>query len=181
MGIARQGDRWLVIARVRVNGKIVQRRETIDGTREAAKRRFEQLKHEARQSANGSLTPTDDVRTFSGLLDLYHGKRGPFCAGHECRIRTLRDALGDVALGSFAERFDRYTVLLRTGRSNRTGKPLSNVHINRLTEIARAAFQVGVDAGIVETNPIRAGRFPSCGRCRATCPCRQKTSFVSST
>jgi len=81
MGIARQGDRWLVIARVRVNGKIVQRRETIDGTREAAKRRFEQLKHEARQSANGSLTPTDDVRTFSGLLDLYHGKRGPFCAG----------------------------------------------------------------------------------------------------
>jgi len=156
MSIARQGDRWLVIARVRVNGKIIQRRETIDGTREQAKKRFEQLKHSARESAKGSLTTCVD---FKHILQVYEEKRGPFSYSHQSVVKMLAAELGDVPPDRFVDRFENYLRGLRSTRTMRGTLP-SGCLLNRRIEVVRAAFNVAVGVGLVERNPITRQRFP---------------------
>ena len=159
MGMTKKGDRWSIFAQVRVDGKVVQRRATITGTKEQAKRRFEELKHEARQSADGSLKPIADIRTFAELLDRYEAKRGPFNASHGRKLSTMKKDLGDIPLEKLPGRFEEYVRILRNTRSKTTGKVLSNASINRRVAIVRAAFQVGVDSGILPVNPITQARF----------------------
>ena len=156
MSIARQGDRWLVIARVRVNGKIIQRRETFSGTKEAAKKRFEQLKHSARESADRSLTTRVD---FKHILDLYTEKRGPFSYSHQSVVKMLSDELGDVPPTKFVDRFESYLRCLRSTKTMRGALPSGSL-LNRRIEVARAAFNVAVAVGLVERNPITRQRFP---------------------
>jgi integrase len=159
MGMTKKGDRWSIFAQVRVDGKVVQRRATITGTKEQAKRRFEELKHEARQSADGSLKPIADIRTFAELLDRYEAKRGPFNASHGRKLSTMKKDLGDIPLEKLPGRFEEYVRILRNTRSKTTGKVLSNASINRRVAIVRAAYQVGVDSGILAVNPITQVRF----------------------
>lgn len=168
MAVARKRDRgitplpdggWRVVARVRVDGRIVARRRTIRGTKEEARELFAELKREAREGVTSNARSLTVPHTFGELLSTYAGKRA-FSPSHTRKIDQLTDELGNVLLAEFPERFERYIALLRVTPAKGRDTPRSPASTNRLVEIARAAHNMAVELGWVKVNPITKARFP---------------------
>jgi len=157
-----KNGRYCIIARIRVDKKIRQKRITKKVSCEQAKRLFEELKKELRDTSRSSLTVTTDQSTFKDLLELHRrkSKKAPFSLSYNIQIDRLIKKFGDVPLSIFADRFEKYYDLLRMSVSETTGKPLSNHSINRQVEIVKAAYNTYVDLGKIELNPITKRRFP---------------------
>ncbi len=158
-GIEKTANGWRIIARVRVGGKIVQRRQTVQGaTKEQAKALREQIKNRIRagRTTTRSLTASGP-KLFKHIVGIYKNKiraeRGAISPGHEGKIKRLEDTFGESDIIQFPERFERFIAEFRV-----KGK---NHQANRFIEIARAAFQVCIEAGHFKENPITENRFPS--------------------
>jgi len=166
--IRRTGNnKYCIIARIRIGGKIREKQQTVDGTKENAKNLLEQFKRELRAGGKSSLTE-NKIRTFNDLLDIYKdylikaGKIGP---SHARKIEKVRSELGAIHLSDFADRFEAWLQIERLVVRNKKGdivpgKKASPAKVNRLIEIVRAAFNVGVRLKRVKSNPIDNYRFP---------------------
>jgi integrase len=155
-------DLWLLDVRAWKSGKEFRRREKLQGGRKAAESRFWQIKKElqARGEAEKSSLTFTELKTFGDLLKIYKDKRTECSISHSDKIKFLEREIGAIDLRFFADRFEQYIKLLRTTNSKRTKKPRSNPCINRLVEIVRAAFNMGVSLSLMEKNPITKVRFP---------------------
>jgi integrase len=162
MGIERMQDGvYKVKARLRVNGKIVQKQCTLTGSREEAKALLEKMKAELRATDNAGRSLTIiELKTFGDLLKIFREKREQCSASHLHKIRLLERELGKADLRAFPDRFEGWLKVLRTTNSDITSRPRSNACINRLTEIVRATFNMGVALGLLPGNPISKVRFP---------------------
>lgn len=142
---------------VRQHGR---KRKMFTGTKAQAEERYLQLKKELREAGSfkSSLTFTE-IKTFGDLLKIFKEKRSECSNSHLDKIKLLENDLGSIDLPFFPDRFERYLKILRTTNSERTLKPRSNPCINRLVEIVRAAFNLGVSLGLVGINPITKARF----------------------
>jgi len=151
MGIERIKDGYKVKARLRINGKIVQKQITLSGcTREVAKATFEKLKAELRATdkAGRSLI----IKTFSEALCFYLERHE---VGTSISIfNRMRDDLGEVEIKGLADRFDSYLQLLKQSTAQRTGTPLTNGTINRYLSWAKAALNFAVKHGKIKGNPL---------------------------
>ncbi len=143
-------DKWRVVARIRVNGKIEHRQSTISGTKEQAKESLEKLKREIRNGPGDcSLT---EIKTFGNALTFYLDRHN---VGRSMPIfkRLLAD-LGDVSFRVLNERFDKYLQLLKVSRCQRTGTPIKNGTVNRFIALSRAALNFSVKHGMISKNPL---------------------------
>jgi integrase len=149
---------YRVEVRVRVKSRIVERHETVGGTREKARERRYQLKRELRErKPAGSLK--FPFTTFSDVLRIYREKRGPFSIYYERSVKAIENDFGLVLLEDFADRFEEYVRLLKVTPS-RLGTPRSPAAINRPISIVRAAFSICYALGLIKTNPVTKVRFP---------------------
>jgi integrase len=150
--------KYRVIVRVRVNGKIVERHENVNGFKEQARERRHQLKRELRESRLvGSLKFS--FTTFADALRVYRDKRGPFSEEYEKKVVSLEKELGAIPLELFADRFEEYVRTNKT-KISRYEKPFSPATINRPVAIVKAAFSICFALGLIRTNPITNVRFP---------------------
>jgi integrase len=159
MGINRILDgKFEVVARVRVNGKIVQKQTTLTGSsREKAKAVLEKMKAKLRDAdvAGCSLK-----KYFCEVLATYREKRNKVSASDISRCNLLANELGDVPINRFADSFEAYLKVLRNTPTKKTKKPPCHATVNRLIEIVRAAFNLSLALGVVKVNPITKARFP---------------------
>lgn len=158
-GIAPIGPgKYRVNIRIRIDGKIVERRETVEGTREEARERRQQLKRELREKRPaGSLKCP--FQTFADALRLYREKRGPFSAKYAQNFDALGKEIGDYPLEGFADRFEVYMRLRKTIPSTR-GILRSPSSINMPLSMVKAVFTLCYDLELIKINPITKARFP---------------------
>ena len=152
--------KYRITVRIRINGKIIERREIVSGTKEKARDRRYFLKRELREGNPACSLTSTELRTFGDLLKIYKEKREHCSIAHLNKIRIVERKLGLFPLPHFSERFEQYMRMLKTTNSEKTGKPRSNASLNRPVEIVRAVFNMGVALGLLETNPIIRARFP---------------------
>ncbi len=158
MGIERMHNTYKVKARLRINGKIVQKQCTlIGGTREEAKALFEKMKAGLRaEDAGRSLT----IKSFGEILAIFREKRNKVSASDVSRCNMLAAELGDIPLNGFADSFEGYLKVFRNSPTRKTGEPPCNASVNRIIEIVRAAFNLCLELNLVKENPITKARFP---------------------
>src|SRR5271157_735665 len=148
-------DRWKVKARIRVNGKVMQKQSTFKGTKEQAKELHALLKKELREGkSNPSPFLPSTIKKFGDLLKIHMDKHDQCSESHKEKIRHVEDELGEIDIHFFPDRFENYLHHLRATKSPRTRKMRSNATINRVIEIVRAAYSTGIALGFIETNPI---------------------------
>jgi len=152
--------RFRITARVRVCGKIVQRREVIEGTKEKARDRRAEMKREIRKGLPACSLTKAEISTFADILRIYREKKGPFSYQHEQKVRSLEKDMGAALIIGFENRFESYIRILKSSPSKR-GKLRSAASINRPIEITRAAFEVVYALGLISSNPISTVRFPA--------------------
>jgi integrase len=158
-------NQWKIKVSVRVQGRDnpVKKRVTFEGTKTEAEARKAEIIKEIRSNATRSLTaPQKTIKNFSGLLSIFKEKRGPFSPSHERKVNFLDRELGHVFINAFPDVFENYLRELKNScPKNRKGKKTrSNATVNRLTEIARAAFGLAVELRYLPENPITKARFP---------------------
>jgi integrase len=145
-------NKWRVVARVRVNGRIEHRQRTLEGTKEQSRELLAQFKREIRAGTNAerSLTP---IKTFGEALQFYLERNE---AGRSMSYfkRLLAD-LGSISIAALGERFDKYLQLLKSSAGQRTGKPLSNGTINRVLAWSKAALNFVEERGLIKGNPLK--------------------------
>ena len=155
---------WQIKVSVRVPGRDepVKKREQFTGTKTEADARTTEIIQEIRNnhSADRSLTPQHSIKNFSGLISLFLEKRGPFSSSHERKINFMNRELGHILLQDFPDRFESYLRELKNTKPRNGKEKRSNASMNRLVEIARAAFGLFVELGYVEKNPITKARYP---------------------
>jgi integrase len=158
-------NEWCVTARVRANGKIMQRRQTFAGTKERARELLAEMKAEIRgDSAGRSLTV---LQTFDEVLAIYREKKNKHLAPDVSRINRLSADLGKVPLPAFPDRFEAWlrlyknTPLAKYRLTEQKGKVPSNGSINRKIAVVRAAFNLALALGLIKVNPITKARFPN--------------------
>jgi integrase len=158
-------NEWRVVARVRANGKIVQRRQTLTGTKEKARELLAEMKRGIRagNSADCSLTP---LQNFDDVLSIYREKRNKVLAPDVSRLDRLSADLGKVPLNAFPDRFEAYmrlfknTPLVKYAKTEKKGRLPSNATANRIIECVRAAFNLALALKLLKENPITKARFP---------------------
>ncbi len=159
-------NRWCVVARVRVGGKIVQRRQTITGTKEQARILLAEMKAELRGDSAGRSCSLTVLQTFDEVLSIYREKRNKVDPRDVSRFKRLSADLGKVPLPAFADRFEawlrRYKVtpLKKYQFTDQKGRLPSNGTVNQLTAVVRAALNLTVELGLLKENPISKARFP---------------------
>ena len=157
MGYKKLKDgRYCVTARIRVDGKIVQKKSTGNYTIEQARALVEQFKKELRDS--GSLKESK-ISTFSECLKVYIEKKNKTSGPDISRCKKLLKDLGDISLNVFPDKFENYLDLIKHDITIR-GKTYSGASINRLIEIVKAAFNLCFEIGLIKKNPINSKRFP---------------------
>jgi integrase len=150
--------KYRVKVRVRVNGKIVERHEIVDGKKEHARERQYQLRRELKEKKPvGSLK--FPFKTFSDAIRIYLEKRSPLSSYYVASIRAIEKELGSVPLETFADHFEEYMRIVKVTPSKR-GTPRSPAAINRPIEIAKAVFSLCCDLGLIKDNPVTKARFP---------------------
>jgi integrase len=164
MGIKNLGNKkWLVVARVRKDGKIPQLQNTIFGTKLDAERELANLKEIIRTGKNAEpptqSSLTSSVLIFSDLVSAYRDKNQDFSRSHSDFIKTIERELGNVRIPEFESGLKAYLRILRNSVS-RLGKKRSNAAINRPISIVKAIFNSAVKDGLVEKNPITNDKFP---------------------
>lgn len=151
MGIERMHNTYRVKARLRVNGKIVQKQCTLTGSREEAKALFEKMKAELRatDTAGRSLK----LKTLGEIISFYRA-RHTVDHDSESYFRRLVADLGRVPMVEFVYRFDLWFLQIKAIPSRR-GRPLSSGTLNRFLAWTNAALNFAVKAGCLRENPIR--------------------------
>jgi len=127
----------VVRARIRLNGKIVERRDQVSGSVEDAKCRREQLKQELRSgSPVPAQTATRGLATFGDLIT-FRGDRAGF-GGMDTFFNILKRDIGDCPNDPdvFLSRFDEYLGILSTEPTKQTGKLRSPKTLNHYIEAA---------------------------------------------
>lgn len=162
MKLEKTKEGWRAIIRVvGPEGRIVERRAYAK-TKEGVKAEAEKVKSMIR--GGQPVSCSFSVSTFAELLSVYKEKKGQMSPSHNRKISFLEREIGSAPLLGFADRFEMWlkiekqTARDKKGRSIRRGS--SPAKCNRLIEIARAAFNIGVAVGIVNRNPITKERFP---------------------
>lgn len=154
-----EDGRWFVCARIRKNGKIIQRKRIITGTREQAKRLFEEFKREIREDTGSSLKIAE-ISTFDEAMKIYREKK-QVSVSHLRKINFLSKALGSVSFIEFPDKFEQWLKLYRMSLSSKTGKIPGNHAVNRFIEIVRAVFNLLRELKLYNAeNPITKARFP---------------------
>lgn len=144
--------RWYLDIRFQKKGKTYRRREEFSGTRRAAEiRKTEILKDLLREADHdsGSLTFT----TFAEVLD-YYSERHNIDPDSLCYFKRLKEDLGKVNMAEFQGRFDRYFLLLKQGRSQRTGRPYAPQTLNHFIKWAQTVINFSLNNGLLDKNPI---------------------------
>jgi integrase len=157
---------WKLSVRVRKDGRIVQRREVVDGSKEQAKARVEAIKYEIRHGREpaSSLTSQFSQKMMSELIEFYREKspKAPFSAHHNRTVNAFKKDLGDIPVQEFPDRFEAYLKLKKETETFQ-GKKRKPASTNRFIEVAKAAFEVAKSlkeiTGIT-SNPITKERFP---------------------
>lgn len=150
--------KYRVTVRVRVSGKIVERRENVNGSKEQARERRHQLKREIRErKPAGSLK--FPFKTFADALRIYREKRGPFSIGYTQTLLRVEKEVGTFPLEHFEDRFEEYIRLYKVTPSKRE-KLRSPSAMNRPIEIVKAVFSTCYALGLFKNNPISNVRFP---------------------
>jgi integrase len=150
MGISKINiNLWRVVARIRVEGKIIHRQRTIQGNKENALEFLVRMKKEMREG----IAPEKRSLTFTEILEFYvtrHdvGKSKPL-------FNRLRVDLGTIETYDLADRFDRFLQLLKQSKGQRTGKPLTNGTINRYLAWAKAVCNFALLHDLIKENPLR--------------------------
>jgi integrase len=143
-------DQWKIVCRIRMNGKIIQRRQTIKGTKEQARELLARFKREIREGrAASSLT---EIKTFGEALSFYLERNDPG-RSKPYFTRLLAD-LGNVSLLVLGDRFDKYLQLLKSTIGFRTGKPIAAGTINQYLFRSKAALNFCVKHGLLTENPL---------------------------
>jgi integrase len=165
-GIRLKGkNEWCVVARVRVNGKIIQRRHTFTGTKERARELLAEMKREIREGGGAECSLTSP-QVFDELLTNYREKRNKVLSQDISRIDRLSADLGKVQLNAFPDRFESYmrlfknTPMVKYAKTDKKGRLPSNATANRIIECVRAAFNLALALKLIKENPITKARFP---------------------
>jgi integrase len=155
------GGRWRVRARIRIDGKNVQRQIIVTGTREQARAKHAELKTEIRTMApDCSLKADPQIRTFENAVNIYLVKKN-VSISHKRKIEYLKANLGAVPLETFPDRFEKWLSLYRITPNKRTMKTPGNHAVNRFVEIGRAVFNLLRDLKLITgENPISKAKFP---------------------
>lgn len=157
MGYKKLKDgRICVTARIRVNGKITQKKTTGNYTIQQAKALIERYKKELRDS--GSLKAKNRISTFSECLEVYNEKKNKTSKPDISRINKLKKDLGNIPLNVFPDKFEKYLNLIKRDITVR-GKHYSGASINRIIEIVKACFTLCYDLELISEN-LNSKRFP---------------------
>ena len=152
-GIVQAGPgRWRVIVRLRRNGRIYHRQDTITGTLEQARAKSAELKDSIRTGAKCSLK-LSTISTFKEAVDFYlerheEGRSKPL-------FDRLKNDLGGVLIADMGERFDKWILLMRASKRYKIGTPLKAGTINRYIAWTKAVLNFAVRHGLIEKNPVR--------------------------
>ncbi|MDD5673273.1 MAG: tyrosine-type recombinase/integrase [Chitinivibrionales bacterium] len=160
--------KYRVSVRIRISGKIIERRETVNGSREQARDRRQQLKREIREGKPVSSLTAEGISTFNDVLSAYRERKPNLSVSHARKIEFIRREIGSYPVQNFAERLEKYLTLLRQSPiiiERPYGKVVLEKRrgpssINRIVEIVRAAFNVCVSLDYLPVNPISKVRFP---------------------
>ena len=146
-----KSGKYRITARIRRDGRIYHKQQTIDCSRERAKLLFEQFKRELREGEvpQGSLK----FHTFSEALTFYMERHNT--GKSTCYFNRLIEDLGSVPILQLSDSFDRYIQLLKHSRVKNTGKTISNGTLNQYILRSRAALNFAIAHNKISVNPIK--------------------------
>jgi len=145
---------FMLDCRVWIEGIEFRRRETFEGGKKAAAARFREIKAELRERALKKDTRSLKLKTFGEALDRYYEVKKNNLVSFSAFQRMRRD-LGDVSINEVRERFKMYWINLQRTRSRQTGGFLAASTVNHYTVMAKAAFNMCVKDGLLDSNPLR--------------------------
>ena len=170
-GIADIGPgHFKVRGRIRLNGKIVEKREDFLGKKDAARLRREEIKKEIRAGkkqgvisgplvlAGNDLQQKREYKTFHDLFEFY--KKNNESVGLMRYMNAIDRNLGRIPKDQFEEPFVNYLAILKTEPSKRTGKLLAHKTINNYIDAAAMVFGFACSTPVnrkitgVLTNPL---------------------------
>lgn len=145
-------ESFFIDVRVFDCGACLRQREHFLGGRKAAEERHAQIEAALRASAEDNRS-LKDIRTLGQALMYYQqaNKGKTFCPE---AFERLNSDLGHVLLSEIRERYREYWIALRRDKSPQTGRLYSASAINHHTAIAKAALNLCVEDGKIQTNPL---------------------------
>ncbi len=159
LNIKRAGtNQWFLDVRVKKQGHQERKRESFSGTKQAAEERYLQIRKELRDGPQVAAVQVGT--TFAHAMAYYREKRFTFSPQDKSRYDLLVRELGPVSIPDFANRFDTFLAIYRKYPIKKTGKAPKSATVNRLVEMARAAFNLAMEAEWIEKNPVTKRRFP---------------------
>jgi integrase len=149
-------DLWLLDIRVWKNGKEYRKREEVQGGKKSAEERSFEIKKElkSRAQADTSSLKSSEIGNFGQALDWYFRVKKDNLISPYAFNRMKAD-LGKVPLKEIGRRFKEYWLCLRRTRSKHTGELLSASTVNHYTVMAKAALNMCVKDGLIESNPLK--------------------------
>lgn len=173
MGVSKVQTGWKVRVRLKKDGRIFTKQETFSGTKEQAKKRFEDLKALLREEMTGERSLTlagfgKSLSTFSEVLSQYSerlSQMNRLSVTHKRKIEYLKRELGSAPVQGFGDRFKAWLNIERSIVRNKNGaiipgRTASPAKVNRYIEIVKAAFNIAVDMKQVNSNPVDKILFP---------------------
>jgi integrase len=136
MGIKRlESGLWKVHVRIRSGGKIVQCRDRIRGSKQAALAREAEIKATIRAGRSLKADSTT-YRTFGDLAMFYRDRKG--YGTMMSTYHALERDLGNVRLSELPLRFDEYIQILKTEPCRKTGDIRAVSTVNRYIACAKS-------------------------------------------
>lgn len=142
---------WLVRVRMRKDGKVLSRKETVNGSRQDA------LQTEARISkelTEDKKTCSLKIGTFSEALTYYRENTEADLEKINCLFDRLDRDLGTIKISGLLVRFSDYWRLLRDERAFWSGEKLKNSSRNKILGYANIALNFCVKRGMIDRNPL---------------------------
>ena len=147
--------KWLLLIRVWNNNREHSQQKTFTGTRKKAEEKYFELRQRLREIAVASIHQSATrIVTFGQALDYYYEVRRENLSAPYAFKEMQRD-LSHVPIEKIREHFRRYWVNLKHRISRQTGKPLSSSTVNHYTVMAKAALNLCVTDGLLESNPLQ--------------------------
>lgn len=144
--------KWRAIARVKISGKVIERRGTTT-SKSAAKLLEETLKQEMRQGSQCSLT-VSAIKTFSDAINYYRDHTEADLKKVDCLFNKLIKDIGNTKITELAIRFSTYWRFLRDDTSFWTGEKLKSSTKNKLLGYSNIALNFCFKRGLIDRNPL---------------------------
>jgi len=149
------GAKWKIDARIWFEGTEYRQREEFPGGKKAALDRENQIKAELRKAAEKKHNYRSfSIQTFAEALEYYRLSIGDDHLVSLSSFKRMYADIGDVPLHEIKVRFKNYWLNLRKTRSRQGGGYLAPSTVNHYTVMAKAAFNLCVKDGILESNPL---------------------------